>query len=122
MSSQTYTVSLVGFGLKTRPLQLSRLATYLRFVIQGTDGQTLDALDQVDDKVEPGETIIPAKIDGDIGVVHVDGTRDAKRFGEWRQYANYRVVPCELTQEQLADFGQWSDWCYKQAGMTKEKP
>lgn len=77
--SHTYTVFLLGFLPKTRGLQLERLATFMRFVVQGTDGQTLDALDEVDDTVRPGETIIPARIDGEIGVVHVDSSIAAYR-------------------------------------------
>jgi len=118
MGQQTYIVSLVGLGVRTRSLRLRRLATYLRFVIRGADGRSLDALDQIDDAAEPGETIIPAKIEGDVIVIHVDRTVNGQRVGQWRQYAKYVPVHCDLTQEQLADFAQWSEWCYRQVGMT----
>ena len=102
-------------GRNTKTLQLDRMCIFLRFVVKGNDWTTLDALNEVGDKATPGETIIPAKIDGNIGTMHIDRTVDGKHVGEWRQYASYLPVECPLTQEQLADYDQWAAWCDTQS-------
>ena len=107
-------------GRITKTLRLDRMCVYLRFVVTGSNWSTLDALNEVGDKAEPGETIIPAKIDGQIGTMFIDGMRDGKRFGERRQFASYIPVECPLTQKQLADNNQWAAWCDSQAKKEHE--
>jgi hypothetical protein len=112
------TVCLSGF-IHCRYIELDRMCIYLRFTIRGTDGNTLDALNEISDTVEAGEYIIPAKIDGRIGTMHIDGVRDGRRFAEWKTFATYKPIDCPLTQEQLADNEQWAVWCDSQAEKTE---
>jgi hypothetical protein len=95
-------------------LNLSRIPVYLRFVVQGDDWGTLDALDLLEDHAAPGETIIAAKWQSESrGLACSRG-----KGGGCRPFSTtiYEPVECPLSQEQLADNAQWTQWCMEQAG------
>ena len=102
-------VRLRNCGPWVRPLNLERTPIYLRFVLRGTDPATFDALDQLDDQAQPGETIIATKMDGRPGFMVVCSRGKGCRR---EQYADYEIVECRLTQEQLADNDAWGVWCH----------
>ena len=112
------TNATLQLGTSRGPLNLDRTPIYLRFVVTGGDFNTLDALDQLDDHARKGETIIPAKMDGGVGWIHLCCSRNGRRYGERRQFCDYRPVECELTQEQLANNEDWTKWCMAQAGKA----
>lgn len=93
-------------------LILKRQPKYLRFVCKGiaTCSRNWDALDQLDDVAEEGEHIIAAE-KTDSSSVHLDGYRNGKRFGEWRETATYTPIEEQPPQELLADNERWREWC-----------
>jgi hypothetical protein len=116
----TVLVTLRGVFVNPLTVHLERTPIYLRFVYRDDEPGKLDALDQLDDQAQPGETIIAAKMDGGPGWIHVDGTRAGRRYGETRHFADYLPLRCQLTQEQLADNEQWGQWV--DAEVAKVKP
>lgn len=44
------TTAILRVGISRKPLQLERAPTFLRFVMVGSDWETLDALDQIPSK------------------------------------------------------------------------
>lgn len=83
-------------------LQLHRAPIVLRVV---TDGTKWDALDQLDDKPEPNETVhVYVMVKGTISRYHLLA-RDRKATG-WYENASYR--PCKLQPKGNED---WSKWC-----------
>ncbi len=107
------TIVHLKLGSLRGPLSLERAPKYLRFVLQGSKWETLDALDQPDDAPADGEKCYAA-IQVDSSNVHVDGYRNGKRFGEWHKTATYKLVEDQPTQEQMADYEQWKAWCMDQ--------
>lgn len=103
-----------------------RSPRYLRMMEadETAERPTWDVLDQIDDVPRPDETIHVYEwvryVDG--GIVHLDGVRDGKRFGEWygeyRSLAanHYRHVPLDdATRERLRDNAEWREWCATRA-------
>lgn len=109
MRTQTTLVSL-KHGTIRGSLSLRRCPKYLRFVITGTDWKTLDALDQLDDEPRDGEYLIAA-VKSSEGSVHLDGTRNGRRFGEWHRTATYETMPDQPSQETMRDRAEWQKWC-----------
>ena len=113
-------VTLKDAGPTLPPLNIGRVPIYLRFTITNDDPKTLDCLNEEDDQAFKGEVIIPAKMDGRVGAMHVDGTRNGRRFGEWHKFATYKPIECPLTQEQLADKEAWGQWVDAEVAKEKE--
>lgn len=91
-------------------LSLARTPLYLRFVMQGSKWETLDALDQPEDVATEAEKLYAA-IKVDSSNVHVDGIRNGKRFGEWHKTATYKLVDDQPSQEMMRDYVRWCEWC-----------
>jgi len=114
------TIVSLRHGLIRGSLRLQRAPVYLRFVMRGTDWSTLDALDQLDDQAEPGETIYAAvKVSG--GSMHVDRVVNGRRVGEWHQTATYELVPDQPAQEILQDAAEWQAWATAQHAARQTK-
>lgn len=96
-------------------LELARRPKYLRFVLQGTDWTTLDALDQLEDEPRPGEHVIAA-VWTKATVLHIHGTRNGRRFGEWRQVVTYEPAPDQPPPDVLRDGARWRSWCLSREG------
>ena len=114
------TVRLKDVHPRLPELSLDRLPIFLRFVISDDDPKTLDALNEVEDYPRNGEVLIPARMDGEVGRMHVCRRGPGQRC-EWKQWAEYKPVECPLTQEQLADYGQWCAWVDFEVAKEKEK-
>ena len=110
------TVSL-RIGTIRKTLALERAPLFLRFVMVGTDWNTIDALDLATDVPRDGETLYAAKR-VETSNVHVDGVRKGKRFGEWRTCHVYELVDEQPGQDVMADYEAWCKWCYKQVEET----
>ena len=90
-------------------LELQRAPMFLRVV---HNGKTFDALDQLDDKPEPGETIFTYKIIGQPGYAFIDG-RDKKtgeRFGRKTAIAKYEFYYTQPSDEIMLDNDKWGAW------------
>ncbi len=105
-------------------LQLKRAPLYLRFVRSrfklvpsnrpGLQAQLeWDALDQPGDTPADDEDVF-ATVRTDSWTVHVDGTRNGRRFGEWWPGASYRLCDAQPTAEILRDAERWRAWCHEQ--------
>lgn len=106
---------------KDKVLQLKRAPVFLRVVIKG---DTVDALDQVDDKPEPDETIHVYMRDGQAGFVHLDG-RDAKtgkRWGKTFATAEYKLYDVQPDDATLRDRAKWQEWCAAEWKKHAPKP
>ena len=92
-------------------LSLKRTPVYLRFVCKGITGcsRNWDALDQLDDKPEPGEFIIVGRL-GKRGSMHLDRVVNGRRVGEWYQTADYDPVDDQPPQDVLSDNAKWREW------------
>lgn len=92
------------------PLYLARAPKFLRFVHRGEDWKTLDALDQLDDVPEPGETVLAAKV-VERGTIHIDHTVKGKRRADWFRSATYSWLHPDPPREVLYDTEKWREWC-----------
>jgi hypothetical protein len=99
-------------------LGLRRAPLYLRVArMDDVDGKvTWDALDQLDDKVRPGETLYAyRKVPGsDQGVVCI---RRAKGGGCFHM-AEYSVVEPQPDQDTMRHAGRWRRWCEVEVAET----
>lgn len=111
------TIVHLKLGTLRGPLSLERAPKYLRFVMQGSKWDTLDALDQPDDAPREGEKCYAA-LQIDSSNVHFDGYRNGKRFGEWRKTATYKLCDDQPAQEVMADWEQWKSWVVEQQSVT----
>ena len=90
-------------------LNLARAPIMLRVVID-PDGK-IDALDQPEDSVRPGEAVHVYMLARASNVAFVDGVRGGRRHG-WREVMSHYVhfaepVPAEITN----DNARWAAWC-----------
>lgn len=104
------TTTHLKLGTLRGPLNLERTPRFLRFVMQGSKFDTLDALDQPDDTPREGETIYAAE-QVDSSSVHVSGWKDGKRWGRWEKTAVYELTKEQPSQEIMANWKQWGQWC-----------
>mgnify|MGYP000626702823 CR=1 FL=1 len=104
-------------GIRGKGLLLKRQPRFLRFVITGTDWETLDALDQLGDTPRDGEYVIAAE-KRDESSVHFSGYRDGKRAGWWERTATYQSVPDQPPQDVLRDTDRWRAWAAERAAVN----
>ncbi len=93
-------------------LMLKRAPVFLR-VVQDRGGKW-DALDQLSDTPQPGETVtIYRKVFGSGGSAFVDGRdlKTGKRWGGLFQSGDYRVVAEQPAAEVTRDTAKWQEWC-----------
>jgi hypothetical protein len=92
-------------------LCLQRAPQLLRVVI-AADG-TVDALDQLNDEVRPGETVHVYRMHGDPSyyIACSRGKGGGCRPGVMAEYKLYDRQP---TQEEAADNDRWHDWAHAQ--------
>ena len=100
-------------------LSLKRAPTYLRFVYFEGDWSTLDALDQLDDEPQPGETIVVGRIEV-RGRWHVDRIVNRKRVGEWYGDVRYQVVDPQPADDVVRDTAAWRAWCLAEQARERE--
>lgn len=97
---------------KGKSLTLHRSSFFLRVVV-GPDDE-IDALDQLDDKAMPLETIHAYRVDPKSrGTMHLDRTdpKTRRRVGEWYETATYRLVSEQPTDKVMRDAKAWAAWC-----------
>ena len=91
-------------------LLLGRAPAYLR-VTRDSAGKW-DALDQIDDAPEPGETVIVYRKVSDDGTVHVDSQDErGRRRGAWYSMATYAVALVQPGDDITRDTTRWRAWC-----------
>lgn len=100
-----------------KTLRLHRAPLFLRVVI-AQDG-TVDALDNLDNEPRDDEAIHVYRRDGEPGTVHIDGTRNGRRFSEWLITAEYRLHREQPTDETARNNVKWTAWAQEQ--YSKEK-
>ena len=104
-------------------LHLQRSPVMLRVVVKFVDQKpSYDALDQLDDTVEPGEKVYLYKMVSNDGWVHFDG-RDPKtgrRVGRTEPINSYSYFPDQPTQEVLKDNKQYHQWCDENEGRIRD--
>jgi hypothetical protein len=105
-----YLATLKTPGFAT-PLQLARAPLFLRFVRSAAGDW--DALDLHSDTPRPGETIVAARLKNK-STVHVDGTRNGRRFGETYFTRDYEPVADPPSLDVLTDTERWQSWCLEQ--------
>ncbi|MGV3661342.1 MAG: hypothetical protein ACO1TE_14230 [Prosthecobacter sp.] len=95
-------------------LMLRRCPLFLRVVI---DGQTVDALDQVEDTPAPSEDVhVYVRQPGAMQkAVHVNTGR--KPGGGWFCRADYKLHEIQPTDAQARSTGLWRQWCEAQAAQ-----
>ena len=71
------------------------------------DGQTWDALDQLDDKAKPTEEIFVYIADERPRPVHIR----AEKGSGWYWIGNYRLLSEQPADEILRDNTRWAEWC-----------
>lgn len=109
----------VGVKIK-KTICLSRSPIFLRFVMVGTDWETLDALDQVTDTPRENERVLAA-VKSDESTVHIDRVLNGRRCGEWRRMVTYELVKEQPSQELLRDSTQWQQWVQEEWKRMKEQ-
>jgi hypothetical protein len=98
-------------------LCLARAPLFLRAVVN--DG-AWDALDRVDDRPAPGETVWVYRLEGQAGSIHTDGVdRRGRRFGRWEAIAEYRLYSPQPDQSLLRDNARWQAWARARAGAER---
>lgn len=103
-------VSFEGGALHGELLLLKRAPQFLRGVV-GADGSK-DALDQLDDAPESGETLHAYALVSSRGMVHLYCSRSRKgNASGWYVMAKYRAVEAQPAQEVMADTAKWREWC-----------
>jgi hypothetical protein len=94
-------------------LSLARQPRYLRVTSKGTEW---DALDQLADTPEPGETVYAYAKHGQPFTAHVDFGR--RRRGEprsaWISIVRYRMVRFQPDEATMRDNEAWRAWCLRQ--------
>lgn len=92
-------------------IELARAPLYLRFVYRIVDGRPAwDALDQLDDHPSPDETIIAARR-GEKGTVHVDGSKNGRRFALWYTTYQYHEFTEQPADDVMRDPAKWQAFC-----------
>lgn len=92
-------------------LALGRAPKFLRAVFNEHEG-IWDALDQVDDTPEPGETLHAYRVCGKPGKVHIR----ARHGGGFFALAEYRTC-LQPTQQIMRDTELWRAWCREQQNL-----
>lgn len=96
-----------------RTLMLKRAPRFLR-VVQSRTG-TLDALDALDDKPAPDETIYAYEITGTPTSIHI---RARGNTGGFYTVADYRFYPNQPEDAEMRGAEQWQAWCRHVAPLT----
>lgn len=96
----------------SKSLMLGRSPLFLRVTV-GLSGE-LDALDQLADRPHKDESIFAYQRVGESGRLHVLGTRNGRRFGQWYSTATYRLCETQPDDVVLRDTGRWRVWCEEQ--------
>jgi hypothetical protein len=92
---------------KGKTLMLRRAPRFLRVVEK--NGK-FDALDQLDDKPEPGENLFAYEITGRPGMMHIH----KRGGGGWYPIANYRFIEPQPTDAEMRTIEAWHSWCMKE--------
>jgi hypothetical protein len=111
-------------------LSLSRAPKYLRVVMKniicGRGVSKWDALDKLDDKPDPNETIYAYCMTktGITGRGFVDGRdpKTGKRWGHSFESANYEFVPDQPPDEVLRDNVKWAEWVHATHAQKSTAP
>lgn len=91
-------------------LMLKRSPRFLRVV---RAGRTWDALDQLEDRAEPNETIYVYERVGEPGRVHLNCGRGGGTFS----MASYRFFSHQPPEADMRDNEAWQRWC----GLQKKE-
>lgn len=93
---------------KSTGLCIRRCVMFLRITQQG---KKLDALDQLDDVAEPGETLYAYKLLENEGMCHMRRSGAGSGFFVIARYAFIEPQPSD---EIMRDNKSWSKWCHEQ--------
>jgi hypothetical protein len=90
-------------------LMLRRAPLFLR-VTRDADGNW-DALDQLRDMPDAGESIVVYRRRGKAGALHIDYTRKASA---WFAVAEYELAAVQPADEAMRSTRSWRAWCVEQ--------
>lgn len=96
-----------------KSLLLKRSPILLR-VVEDRKGK-IDALDLIDDKPEPDETVTVYRIVKRLGASFVDGVKNGKRWGGRFEVARYRINKLQPPIKIARDKEAWQKWAKTQA-------
>ena len=91
---------------KGQALTLRRAPIMLRVVCKGG---VWDALDQLEDKVRPGEEVHVYRLTGPANWMHMRCAKPSQ--GGMFFYGGYALSPFAPAEEVLRDNKLWSEWC-----------
>lgn len=123
MSDKTLVTVRLRSALFRGSLHLARTPKFLRFTCSGLAlcSRNWDALDQLDDEAQDGETLV-AGVLAHRGSVHVDRTVKGRRVGEWWPTAEYEQVSPQPDQATMRDGAKWRQWCEQQVVPICDRP
>lgn len=98
-------------------LELQRAPFFLR-VVEGPAGE-IDALDQVQDKVEKTEKPIAYCRVTERGSVYVLYTDKGRRRGKWLATGAYKVSPLQPSEAIMRSNNRWRKWCEQKIDEVK---
>lgn len=87
---------------------LKRTPMFLRVVVQGSN---VDALNELDDTPLPQEQLFAYVAIRNLGSVHINAKGGR---GGMYQRVEYRLVLDQPTDGQMRDSESWSNWCHSQ--------
>jgi len=100
-------------------LGLRRAPLFLRVVVD-PKGE-VDALDQLDDKPRPSETVTVYRLVENRGMVHVCSRSKGKNTGGYFAMATYEVCPEQPDAETARSATGWPEWCHANAEWWVEE-
>ncbi len=101
-------ISFVNGPAAEKSLMLKRAPIFLRVAIVGDD---VDALDQLDDKPKPTETLyVYRRLTEKPSPFHIR----AAKFSGWFLSADYALFEIQPDAETLRDSDRWREWCSQQ--------
>ena len=98
-------------------LMLKRAPVFIRVAIQQNGG--VDALDQLTDEPEPGETLHAYRRITKPSPFHIRCGRGSR--SGWYVMADYVVCEDQPEAETMADTDRWRDWCLSQPKPKEEQ-
>lgn len=91
-------------------LFLTRFPLFLRVA---KNGESVDALDMLDDEPAEGEVLLAYRRQGKPTSIHIDyiDKKTRKRASKWLGAADYRMVASQPPADVMADSLKWREWC-----------
>lgn len=98
---------------KGQKLMLKRAAFFMRVV---EENGKWDALDQPGDSPRPGEKLYAYKVQGEVGMCHINM---GSKGGGFYPMAEYRMVDPQPSDAEMREYSAWVAWCERQPGAKE---